>query len=124
MILGVSFDGMIKASELRIGNYICCDSGFYNKPTKVTGMFIRQIDSLNNSEADNYSPIPLTPEILEKCGLLEGNKFRSIEYFNIRDENGYSLYFDDSYLCVDIKYLHQLQNLYYSLCGEELEINL
>lgn len=88
-------------------------------------------------------PINLSPEILEKCGFEKGGY--SGEYFiNLM---GYILklfegvekgvYFPhyiqlrelsragkQSVSLHRIEYLHQLQNLYYCLVGEELKVNL
>lgn len=64
--------------------------------------------------------IPLTPEILEKCGFVQtsaatfGNGIIGI-YF------GEGEYF---YNHGKGKYLHQLQNLYFALTGEELNCPL
>lgn len=87
-------------------------------------------------------PIPLTPEIFEKCGFEKGifwdggNGTYSIDVSVEHEEcvlsimeNGeyflhYNCYHDGSGGRAKIKYLHQLQNLYYSLTGEELEVDL
>lgn len=75
--------------------------------------------------------IPITPEILEKCGF--GKKFfehygndRNVTVFNIGDvelenfgDNSYQLY---AYT-TQVSYLHQLQNLYFALTQTELVYN-
>jgi hypothetical protein len=117
----------MKASELRIGNWI------YNTTTKekvqVYPMMINQLSKLEDKH--NYKPIELTEEILLKCGFvkqmewtycidLKGN-LKLVYYIG---EKGWSIgnknYSDFS----NLKHLHQLQNLYFCLCGKELEINL
>lgn len=85
-----------------------------------------------NIPIKNIKPIPLTEEILLKCGFeydtldwlyLRRKRFnfctdRSVNmgvvYVNI---NGCDL-------GLELEYLHQLQNLYFALTQKELEINL
>ena len=79
-------------------------------------------------------PIPLTEEWLLKFGFEKGwNQYDKHDYYakdcwgKIRIDNGYlepaEYYFldgiRDSY---KIKYIHQLQNLYHALTGEELKV--
>ena len=77
------------------------------------------------------TPIPLTEEWLLKFGF---GKSEEHEYgCNTHEIFGfyYDYHFNKFYLdtpneqvCIPfIKYVHQLQNLYFSLCGKELEIN-
>lgn len=76
-------------------------------------------------EYDIISPIPLTEEWLLKFGFNQfptGNFWDREDfwacYFN-RDKT--ALLFD--YLEWSVKYVHQLQNLYFALTGMELTIN-
>lgn len=109
---------MIFPSELRIGNWVNID----NNQTTVCHIM---------GDEDYFKPIPLTPEILKKCGFevlqADGTMNKTIAY------NGYlaiSTYTDDckywkikNYYAgtnAKIKYLHQLQNLYYALTDKEL----
>ena len=39
------------------------------------------------------------------------------------DENKYNVYVDDNWICT-IEYVHELQNLYFMIAGQELIINL
>lgn len=116
----------MRVEELRIGNYYqwYADSKYYY--FKVDNAFFMDINTINNAE-----PIPLTEEILLKCGFV-----------NIESKNIYKLYLpNDNQLLigfnfqselrlyykvfnvdlVEIKSLHQLQNLYFALTGKELE---
>jgi len=119
---------MIKANELRIGNYYRPTDGS-SGPAKVTA------DDLKawSIGAVYGKYIPLTPEILEKCGFeyyklrIPGSTFLELdkdgEHFNIFlkqiNEDGRT---DSILLKYELKYLQQLQNLYFALTGEELEI--
>jgi hypothetical protein len=125
---------MIKASELRIGNAIWDDT--LNKIKWVTHRVISDLAS--NASPLPYSPIAITSDLLKKCGfgftvsetttyfIPVGDKLR-IEF----DENlvcGLALEMWDRRMRIpiiaEIEYLHQLQNLYHSHTGKELEIKL
>lgn len=113
----------MKASELRIGNWIMSDEcGF----TTVNGSLIQFLETPKSLVTGFVEPIPLTEEWLLKFGFeydgCEWFDFKSVgislnnkratqqngEYYN-------QLRFPD--------YVHQLQNLYFALTGEELAIN-
>jgi hypothetical protein len=75
---------------------------------------------------EDIQPIPLTPEILEKCGFIEiGKKCWAISIFEVFQSGK-----DDNEFFIDVKwlhyfkYLHQLQNIFFALTGEELKIEL
>ena len=71
---------------------------------------------------DDYQPIPLTDEWLFKFGVLKNNEY-PYKFLNgyIKIRNG--LFFYKYHLLdIELKYVHQLQNLYFSLTGEELII--
>jgi hypothetical protein len=96
---------MVKASELRIGCWVD-DAG-------MNAVMISEIPA----KIPLYYPIKLTPQILEKCGFeFNGG------YFIIPLKN--SLYGIDKIKVGKGIFLHQLQNLYFALTGEELDINL
>lgn len=122
---------MVKANELMIGNYVL-DVEPYNDFVKVQPHHIAR---LVENTGHVYRPIPLTPEILEKCGFVFNEKgnlglefpARMALIFNkgnvgeldfAQDNNRISFKFGH------IKYLHQLQNLYFALTGLELDFTL
>lgn len=127
----------MKATELRIGNWIYDSS---NTPVKVTAQRISDIDN----EFVIAKPIPLTEEILLKAGfdMIQLTEKETTHYCNMRTNFGYpALKLNDyallksnaqtptGYLFLEslrirCKYLHQLQNLYFALTGEELNIQL
>lgn len=151
---------MIKANELRIGNWlkpIFNGTNPKQEPIQVTGMFIVQCHRLELQEGGpnaNHEPISLTPEILEECGFVEDdtfniqfkgvakkavlkltiprpdgepipNDFELTSLWNIKDHDiGCDYTVNGFWAGIKIKYLHQLQNLYFALTGEELEINM
>jgi len=118
----------MKASELRIGNYV---KDPYNKEIRLVSV---------DKDASMLSPIPLTEEWLLKLGALKDLmtsglfKIRLKEYTLEIMMNGFSgtLIKEPSWW-ITIKgyndkvtftkmYVHQLQNLYHALTGEELKI--
>lgn len=142
----------MKASELRIGNLLqghafshprlCIKS---NGITAITGYGINIMEE-NPELLDHYSPIPLTLEILEAAGFVtfKTNREATLEVYNNLEgeslyittpdkteqnifleisgrDNDYVPQFIEKYL-PHIKFLHQLQNLYFALTGEELPI--
>jgi hypothetical protein len=126
----------MKANELRIGNLIYGVSerietviGLGNKTISVYPG--KLIDAQMFFSEDDFEPIPLTGEWLMKFGFKKNER---------RLENVYNLgIFEYATSCetVDLeiqhlegvatyttetKYVHQLQNLYFALIGEELTI--
>lgn len=117
----------MEAKDLRIGNYV----NHINKPFKVT---INSMDAISKIVQPSimYTPIPLTEEILLKCGFGYAVS-KSCMRLNIKDDlyiwfdketNSTSIDTSTSGIYINFKYLHQLQNLFHSLTGKELEINL
>jgi len=110
----------MEAKELRIGNWVLIN----DTPNIIRGGGIAAI------EAGYFKmplcPIPLTPEILVKAGFVNGklNKFHVFGNGNLTVE-GYEADYNGLYIG-NIKniYVHQLQNLYFALTGDELNIEL
>ena len=121
------------ANELRIGNLIQDN----NKEWIVSAQLIYSVVEGNGYLA-GFKPIPLTEEWLVKFGFkVEHLNFGAYEtklndFFNLQfelknqwnEKDGFHLYvnggeYDSN---VFIKYVHQLQNLYFALTGEELTI--
>jgi hypothetical protein len=116
----------MKSSELRIGNLVINNlNGEILKPCDVL------CDGINtdNIEGLNYAfiePIQLTEEWLLNFGFKK-HHITHIVY----ELNGTALavkIWEDQFICFwgrtstksEIKHVHQLQNLYHSLTGEEL----
>ena len=123
----------IKEEELMIGNII----NWKGRPVKVTmiGEFgIQCTDDIGIINAKFSTPdlrgIPLTPEILEKCGLGWEHLGYSVIQCKIGElklqsfcGSGWVLSCNGIELQM-VKYLHQLQNLYFALTGTHLTIEL
>lgn len=130
----------MEAKELRLNNFVIANHKTdllsivtWIQEDSVNVEFERQPDLTNGLVLipKNLIPIPLTQELLEKigfrftyhgdyaeCGIL---CMLSGFFAIINDGNGfhYTGYCASTY--VEINYLHQLQNLYYAVVGEELK---
>jgi hypothetical protein len=124
---------MINANELRIGNLA------YNQYGKIGTVWgfkvgdathdfehIVSFKELNvNSCYSRYiQPIPLTPEILEKCGFDRNCILKIYQGVNIEWSYGKEVWLTKEgeviYEFENTQHLHQLQNLYFALTNEEL----
>lgn len=126
----------MKATELRIGNLIqdtrhpernCTVFRLTNgNDFNITHQYDKSKElSYTNENCDALKPISLTEEWLVKFEweIMKGENYYFLDnnYFSI-NPNG-QLYYMNDYTAVDIKYVHQLQNLYFALTGEELTPN-
>lgn len=110
----------MKANELRIGNYV-----YLSDKNKVWQI----LDGHEIDECDNNpfsEPIHLTEEWLvnfgfEKHGIEWWGKGFCLEVYKDK------LYYSGGeglHIVIDLKYVHQIQNLYFALTGKELEISI
>ena len=122
---------MIKNTEVRIGNFV------YDVDKDIH----REILEINRSHVffkgggcglfETMTPIELTEEWLIKFGFLINRQTKEENdiwrcnwtegHFEVEQIIGFYLW-DNSCYGTEIKYVHQLQNLYFALTGEELEI--
>lgn len=128
---------MIPYNELKLDNWVIGEHIPIGSSIKET--FLCQIYELNPEfvrvyvdghviACTNIEAIPITHEILEQCGFVW------IYDLGIYSNNGIGIDDDSYYVAVDyegakervikIQSLHQLQNLYFALTGEELEVNI
>ena len=117
----------MKPEELRIGNWVNQGGKYENR--KCTAYEIYGFSRLSNSEYyKEWKPIPITEQWLLDFGFEHQNdvwfKFSAQNVFIHLSYgfDGWGLW-DDEYGAVRYginKYVHQLQNLYYALTGEEL----
>lgn len=130
----------MKAQELRIGNWVIIDCpDFENKYQIIPNVHEKGIMLNGNPYALlEIHSIPLTEEWLLKLRFtIEGGK-RGVYYMH-KIFKGFRIWKSDittcftvgrkqsdntpTYWIADLKYVHQLQNLYYALTGEELIID-
>jgi hypothetical protein len=116
---------MIQANELRIGNWVFNPKNNFH--FKIDGFHI--LDLWAGEDCKFIQPIPLTPEILEKAGFEKNGKRFSKDWFYLWSDN-YNIVFALAEMeesigkYLNIEYVHQLQNLYFDLTGQELNIQL
>lgn len=126
----------MKASELRIGNLV----DWYSKIIKLDGVtesYLTTHDPFDTIDPTQVQPITLTEEWLLKFGFPPESS--ACKRFWVLDNNLYSITterinndawsFDfvtlknEAFMLQSIKYVHQLQNLYFALTGEELTVS-
>ena len=134
---------MIKENELRLNNLVMVNykTDLLSKVTwiqegSINVTFDRQPDLVNGivCSVNDLIPIPLTEEWLIKFG------FKAINFLNgyLVQEKGYKymdmiirygcfdghrfLFDFSNEKCVNLKYVHQLQNIYFALTNKELEL--
>lgn len=126
---------MIDAKELRIGNYI----QLRDKHVMVGGipnMYKLLIPGEQYAvEVEEFDPIPLTEELLLKCGITEAYSDSKGYIYSINEVKFLRCFFDipsffietkgdDDLFNRPIESLHQLQNLYFDLTGKDLDVEL
>ncbi len=135
---------MIQPNELRIGNLVYAEVGLPS--LDIHQIKPKDIFDISLGLARIY-PIPLTEEWLIKAGFVKNDlsyETDRITYFAPDDvsmqltlinestfiqftlddsvEGSFNLF--ESAPIADIKYLHQLQNIYFALTGDELNIEI
>jgi len=118
----------MKASELRIGNIIYrnvydIDSDGNKDPDGNAEVIVTpEILSHISSGSNDYFPIPVTEE---RMNAFEGmiKKYDVPLGFKGDDfvKNQYSMLFNGK--LYKIRYVHELQNIYFEITGKELSIN-
>jgi hypothetical protein len=132
---------MIQINELRIGNLVI--AGIMIEPISVfTIEFSREEGYLINKSipVSHLHPIPLTPEILVKCGFIKAYEsfHDGIVIMNLHNNDRLDFQYNTEYdkgiavsnkgeddgMMFPCQTLHQLQNLYYALTNKELNPEL
>ena len=117
---------MIDTYQIRPGNIVLFKGKYHRW---------QENDFLDKDIRINGQYVALAPEILEKCGFERGEawleKYLILYIENNERKIGFLWdttleYWDNTteLLFPNIKHLHQLQNLYFSLTGNELTITL
>ena len=122
------------ASELRIGNWVEIKDQVVRTFEQTKGVGSLQHVAGQLWSIEELKPIPLTEEWLERFGF-DKDGFKQYEFINwgikvkkdtlaISEPNwivfhGFMNQFSE---IVSLKHVHQLQNLYHALTGEELEL--
>lgn len=126
----------MKAKNLRIGNLVSHPRAEYDIITRIDCTDKQRGESVCFENTNNgywlyddkcneiVKPIPLTEKWLLKFG------FEKDDYLYYKDSFTYNiiskeLYYKSKYpiKAKDIKYVHELQNLFFAITGTELELN-
>lgn len=132
----------MKATDLRIDNWINPDF-----PIQVCAVYPGCVDAdFEGNQGDPWEfkndeikPIPLNKEWLEKLGFEKStvgyyayksdlySDYAHLRISDVYDNGKYTVSIGDDKvgICMlHIEYVHQLQNLYYAITSEELEVKL
>lgn len=116
----------MKATELRIGNWVdaLCGNGTYVEDQVDSGVYIDLFKDIGKAK-----PIPLTKDWLLRFGFeldADAPEFDNEYFKGPLSINIPSVVFmgggDNFNLNIKMEYVHQIQNLYFALTGEELTI--
>lgn len=112
----------LRKEELRLGNVLSNGENYYI----VDWSFF----ALSDLSVQFFNPIPITHDMLLAIGLEQHdtNKYshkslRYIDNFKIREDNTLQ-YVASNVHIIDMKYLHELQNLIYTLTKKDIEIDI
>lgn len=125
---------MIQANELRIGSWVSLDLN--HSDTSEFQIELADLNLIATDKNRNYNPIPITEEWLTKFGFEQytdfGVKFNT---FDLMPLCGFAYDTDTKQVIIQekrnsmshwierkIEYVHELQNLYFALRGQELTI--
>lgn len=123
---------MIQANELRVGNIV---SDFGGREARVSAITERGTIKLSSEHYTDESfnlnervinPIPLTEEWLLRFGfdaerMGDGFLGYRLNYVDISMPY-FEFTYDYGTESVEVKYVHQIQNLYFALTGTELKL--
>lgn len=137
---------MINAKELMLGNKVKTKAGqlltvstlqfvpkgnypYFEKGYIIIDFYENKIGGLiTSSEDDNVDPIKLTVDIIESSGFKKQQSGYYKDPFFIYLPGGsssnYGFGVKGSGVTRSIKYVHELQNVFFILSGQELEINI
>lgn len=126
----------MKANELRIGNYVYADWVDAGRKLEInygvhygTETMVMDVTPAGYGIALSFvEPIPLTEDWLLKSGFKKSKHWYTLGGIAISTDmnwltqkvDGMYVEFYNQFKCP--KYVHQLQNLYFALTGEELTI--
>jgi len=115
--------------DLRIGNYVHTDTIFNGMIESISAYGKvycwgrdenwQPTDTLDSYGHHRISPVPITEEWLKRFGFEKDNNFTWLTVeMNIQQRvDGFYIWLGSD---LKIEHVHQLQNLYFALTGEEL----
>jgi hypothetical protein len=131
---------MIDQIELRLGNFVdnpvnkkkFCEVHTISRFNNLIKLTDNPTGILYETTITQIDPIQLTPGILKTAGFqTDGNETATwhilttdITSFIEGQKNGYCEVYLEDFDKIRVRFLHRLQNLYFSVTGKELNIKL
>ena len=133
---------MVKSNEFRLGNYLMHKTGVRILTVPCT---VQHFSLMEKDGGKDLFPVLLSPANLEKSGFIENKKYALLPesrefvltlpvmgsgeiairaYVKSNKECFARAMLNNLPLSNNIHHLHQLQNLYFSLTAQELEVKL
>lgn len=128
----------MEAKDLRIGNILAFNETIngvvYDLGEKNIGIILT--NNIYRDNKEQFKPIELTEDWLLKLGFEIDHKIKGSYHYKFFRYHTQRPYSDDDFLLVTeqyylerelivsggLNYVHQLQNLFFALTGEELEL--
>lgn len=131
----------MEAKNFRIGNWISTEKGDKQvESIDETGIIDVETIDHDGFYYYNYQPIPISPEWLKRFGFVKdnnGNYWIDLQthYLELMPSNGYwypvyaqvpeMSHEDEQRVSTNrIEFVHELQNLFFALTGNELEMKV
>jgi hypothetical protein len=131
---------MIKAEEFRLGNYLMEK---VQQKIRTSKCGFTHFEKMAAGDVKDLYPVTLKPQFLEQCGFTENKEYALLpearEFWLLLPLPGahrceIKAYVKNNQECFarammnglvisqNVFHLHQLQNLYYGLCGDEMAV--
>ena len=126
---------MENSKDLKAGNYVLHRGEIkpiwqvrYNAVDFLIGFDKNENPFYQSWKLVAIEPIQLSEEILLKCGFVENGDTSQFhlegQIVSYNKLDGVHFWIMGTDKCIRVKHLHQLQNLYFALTGQELNIEL
>ena len=118
----------MKYTELRIGKIIRVKSSGVNKTVSCLldngRMYTKEL--LDGGE-DFFEGVPLTTDILKAAGFFKQKETQYAKIYNMEAGTIFTINYVDGVFAptthgTEFRFVHQLQNLYFALFGQELDL--
>ena len=131
----IADEPVLYAASLRIGNYY--NSVKFNQPVKCHLTDFYELCAASDGATDDppineiFEPIRLTEQILINFGFEVSKTtdkfFTKYNNIGISTANDKFIFIQGNFVCLliltELKYVHELQNLYFALTGNELVLS-
>lgn len=121
----------MKEIELRLGNLIYWDipekEGVVHEVVGIRNRIPQTIPISLGDSIEDYKPIPITEEWLLNFGFKKDSEGYTLGryslYYNHKQDSGiYGQYYLGFQCGKDFNFIHQLQNSYFNVIGQELKL--